>query len=131
MRYFFFLLFTIPVLEAVVIVRLVEAFGLVPALLLVFVTGIVGIGLARSQGFSVALKIREDLAAGRMPAPRMIDGVMILVAGALLITPGLITDLAGLSLLVPGVRNIVRQWMRARVEKWLRDGHPNIVVKRF
>ncbi len=131
MGYFFLLLFSIPVLEAVVIVKLAETFGLGRALILIFVTGIVGIGLARSQGFAVVHKIRQDTAAGRMPAPRMIDGVMILVAGALLVTPGLITDVVGFSLLVPGIRHFIRQAMRARVEKWLRDGNPNIVVKRF
>ena len=131
MAWFFVLLISIPVLEAIVIVKLVHSAGLLNALMLVFITGVVGVGLARSQGFRIVREIQIDLAVGRMPAPRMIDGVMILVAGALLITPGLITDLVGFALLIPGVRQIARHAMHLRVEKWLREGNSKIEFRRF
>ena len=108
MSWFFVILIGIPVLEAVVIVKLVQSAGLMQALMLIFITGVIGVGLARSQGFMIVQEIRRDMDAGLMPAPRMIDGVMILIAGALLITPGLITDFVGVALLVPGLRQLVQ-----------------------
>ena len=132
MSWFFVILIGIPVLEAVVIVKLVQSAGLMQALMLIFITGVIGVGLARSQGFMIVQEIRRDMDAGLMPAPRMIDGVMILIAGALLITPGLITDFVGFALLVPGIRQLVRHWMHLRVEKWIREGKkPHIEIRRF
>jgi UPF0716 protein FxsA len=66
--------------------------------------------------------IRRDLAVGIMPAPRLIDGVMILIAGVLLITPGLLTDSVGFLLLVPFVRAVIRRWLQRRFEQALRNG---------
>ncbi len=127
MNWKFAILICIPVVEAIVIIELVRATSLMNALLIVFLTGLVGIGLARSQGISLMFKIRDELNAGRMPAPYMIDGVMVLLAAAVLITPGLITDVFGFLLLVPPVRRLVRQWMRSRVERWLsRGGHVTV-----
>ena len=60
-----------------------------------------------------------------MPAPRLMDGVMILIAGVLLITPGLITDAAGFLLLIPAVRTIIRAWLKRKLEAKLRDGTAN------
>jgi len=74
----------------------------------------------------VIMEIQRDMAEGRMPAPRMLDGVMILIAGVLMITPGLITDAAGFALLVPAVRYSIRQWMRRKLEQKLSDGSINI-----
>ena len=61
-----------------------------------------------------------------MPAPRVLDGLMILTAGLLLITPGIITDTIGFLLLVPLVRNEIRVWMRRKLERKLRDGSVQI-----
>lgn len=64
------------------------------------VTGTVGATLARYQGLRTLFKIRSDIARGSMPAPHLLDGLMILIAGALLVTPGMITDAVGFALLV-------------------------------
>lgn len=131
MVWIFIGLLCVPVLEAVVIIKLADAVGWFDALMLIFVTGVIGITMARTQGFVVVQQIRLDFAAGRMPAPRLMDGVMILLAGALLVTPGLITDVVGFALLIPAVRHLIRMWMRARLEKWITEGGPNIKVRRF
>jgi UPF0716 protein FxsA len=131
MAWIFVGLLCVPVVEAVVIIKLADSVGWFDALMLIFVTGVIGITMARTQGFVVVQQIRKDVAAGRMPAPRIMDGVMILLAGALLVTPGLITDFVGFTLLIPGVRHLIRMWMRARVEKWITEGRPNIKVRRF
>ena len=75
-----------------------------PTVLLVFATGIVGATLVRQQGIQTVVHIRQELALGNLPRPQMIDGIMILISGAFLITPGLLTDTLGFSLLIPTVR---------------------------
>lgn len=111
-----------PLLELWLLVKLGSHYGVGPTLLLVVVTGILGAWMARTQGLMVLMSIQREMAAGRMPAPQMIDGVMILVAGVMLLTPGLITDAAGFLLLVQPVRVIIRGWMRRQLERKLREG---------
>ena len=111
-----------PLLELWLLVKLGGHYGVGPTLLLVVVTGIAGAWMARTQGVMILLSIQRELAEGRMPAPQMIDGVMILVAGVLLLTPGLITDAAGFLLLVPPVRALIRGWLRRKLERKLREG---------
>ena len=120
----------IPILELAVLLKLHEAAGLGNTLAIVIITGFVGAFLARAQGIMVLAQIRRDLAEGRMPAPRLMDGVMILIAGVLLITPGLITDTAGFLLLTPVVRSTIRAWLRRKFEEKFRDGTANITFWR-
>ena len=75
---------------------------------LVVGTGIVGAHLARRQGLAAWKNFHSELNRGALPADTMLDGVLILLAGAVLITPGLITDAVGLALLVPPIRRFVR-----------------------
>ena len=115
-----------PIIELAVLLKLNEYAGLVNTIAIVIITGFVGAFLARAQGIMVLAQIRRDLAEGRMPAPRLMDGVMILIAGVLLITPGLITDTAGFILLIPAVRATVRAWLGRKLEEKLKGGTANI-----
>lgn len=111
-----------PLLELWLLLQVGDRYGWRVTLLLVVVTGITGAWLARIQGMQTLRAIQRDLASGQMPAPRLIDGVMILMAGVLLLTPGLITDAAGFLLLTPPVRVIIRAWLRRIAERKLREG---------
>ncbi len=116
----------LPIMELWVLFRVNDHLGLSATLLIVVMTGFIGAWLARAQGLMVMLQIQRDLAEGRMPAPRLIDGTMILIAGAFLVTPGLITDTAGFLLLVPSVRSYIRNWLRDKMEQKLKDGTMNV-----
>jgi UPF0716 protein FxsA len=114
------LLFTlVPIAELAILIWLVRRTDLLTAVVLIFATGAVGALLAKWQGFRAWRAIRADLNAGRLPAASVLDGVMILVAGALLLTPGLLTDVFGFLLLVPRVRSVFRlallEFLRRRV----------------
>lgn len=111
-----------PLLELWLLIRLGRYYGIGATLGLVILTGIVGAWMARAQGMMVLQAIQRDMAEGRMPAPRLIDGMMILVAGVLLLTPGLITDGVGFLLLVPPVRAMIRVWLRRKLEQKLSKG---------
>jgi UPF0716 protein FxsA len=120
-----------PILELWLLVKLGGHYGIIPTLLLVVATGIAGAWMARTQGVMVLLSIQREMAQGRMPAPQMIDGVMILVAGVLLLTPGLITDAAGFLLLVPPVRVMIRGWLRRKLERKLHEGNLTFSFRRW
>ncbi len=120
--YLLMLFIALPLLELWVLLRVASRIGFGSTLLLVLFTGIAGAWLAKAQGYWVLGAIQRDMAAGQMPAPRLMDGVMILLAGALLITPGLLTDVVGFLLLVPAMRQIVRNALRIKLEKKLREG---------
>ena len=108
-------------------------------------TGFVGAALARWQGLATLRKVQTDMAGGRVPGEALVDGLLILVAGAVLLTPGLLTDAAGFLLLIPPTRALVRRALvdtfKSRVQmggpttfdaRWSpgddRDGPPTIDV---
>jgi len=120
-----------PILELALLFKVHASMGLRNTLAIVILTGVIGALLAKAQGILVMARIRRDLAEGRMPAPQLIDGMMILIAGVLLITPGLITDTAGFLLLVPAIRSAIRAWLRRKLEKKLRDGSVETTLWRW
>ena len=119
-----FIFIGIPLAEMMILIKLGEVMGFWPTLGLVIVTGFIGALAARLQGFYAYTSIQNELRAGRMPAEQMIDALLIFVAGILLITPGLLTDLTGFSLLVPFIRFHFKQWLRKKFDKWMRGQGP-------
>lgn len=109
------LLFTVvPLLELYLLVKIGTVVGVWPTIALVLLTGVLGAALARQQGISVLRRLNEDLGSGRIPTDALIDGALILVAGAVLLTPGLLTDALGFFLLIPAGRAAVRKMASAR-----------------
>jgi len=109
------LLFTlIPLAELALLLWIAQHTGWVFTLWLVIITGLLGAWLARQEGLRCWLEVQRQLARGELPAEPLLDGLMILVAGAMLITPGVMTDLAGFALLVPPIRKLVRRYLAAR-----------------
>ena len=116
-----FLLFTLmPLLELWLLFQLSGRFGFWTTIAVVLATGMVGAALARWQGWQAMQRIRSEMSHGILPAQAMGDGVMILVAGVLLITPGVITDALGLALLVPPFRAAVRKLLQLWLAKNVR-----------
>ena len=122
------LLFTlVPLIELFLLVKLGTVIGIGATVLIVISTGVLGAWLARRQGLGVLRRLSEDLNEGRLPGDTLIDGLLILVAGVLLLTPGLITDTIGFLLLVPQGRTVVRRIVAARFEKRTIDGDPDVI----
>ena len=80
---------------------------------LILLTGVLGAALTKQQGIQTLRRAQHAMGEGRMPAEELMDGAMILVAGALLLTPGVLTDAFGFSLLFPPCRVIYRKWLKA------------------
>lgn len=102
-----FLLLAIPIAEIAVFIAVGGAIGIGWTLLLILVTAVLGTVLLRVQGFELLSRIRAETAAGRLPGRELMHGVMLLVAGVLLLTPGFVTDTIGFSLFVPFVRDAI------------------------
>ena len=108
-----FLAFTaLPLIELALLLQVHGAIGLEATLALVLLTGTTGAALARWQGLKTFARVRESMAQGRLPGQALFDGALILFAGALLVTPGVLTDAVGFALLVPAVRRLVGRGLR-------------------
>lgn len=119
LTYLILLFVTVPLVELGLLVWLGGQVGLGATVALVIVTGILGASLARWQGLATLSRFQGRLAAGELPHEDLIDGILILIAGAVLLTPGLLTDVAGFLLLVPMVRARLRRALLARLGRRL------------
>lgn len=118
----------VPIIELMLLVRIGELVGLLPTLALVLATGATGAYLARAEGLRVFFRFQKELAQGRVPAQAAQDGIAVLIGGAFLITPGILTDLAGLGLLFPPTRHWVQRRVRKSLERRIREGTVQFTV---
>ena len=105
----------VPLLELYVILKVGDAIGVLWTVALLLGDSVVGTMLFRSQGRTVWRRFNETMAAGRIPHRELIDGVLIIFGGAFLITPGFLTDILGLVLLLPPTRSVVRRLVARRL----------------
>jgi UPF0716 protein FxsA len=98
----------LPVAEIYVIIKVGEAIGVLPTIALLILDGFLGAALLRHQGRAAWRRFNEALAAGKVPAREVFDGAMVILGGAFLISPGFITDVIGLFLLIPPSRALLR-----------------------
>lgn len=124
------LLFTlVPLIELFLLVEIGRRIGVVATVALVIVTGMLGAGLARVQGLRTLARVREEWLEGRMPTTALLDGLLILIAGAVLLTPGLLTDLFGFFLLTPWGRRLVGRAVAERFRRRFESrGGPRVIV---
>lgn len=114
----------LSLLELALLVKLGSMIGFWPMLAVIFGVGALGLFLAQRQGLRTLRAIQSDLAVGRIPAPRLLDQAMIMAGGVLLILPGLISDLAGLALVLPPTRALVKKVLARRLGRRIRRGYP-------
>ncbi len=100
-----------PIVEIAVFIEIGGLIGLWPTLAIVVITAVAGTALLRAQGLATLARARQSLARGEFPVRQVFDGACLLVAGALLLTPGFVTDGVGLALFMPPVRELLRRWV--------------------
>jgi UPF0716 protein FxsA len=105
----------VPLAELYVILKVGDAIGAVWTILLLAADSVLGSLLLRAQGRSVWRRFNDALSAGRMPHREVLDGVLVIFGGAFLITPGFLTDIVGLLLLIPPTRALVRRLLAQRL----------------
>ncbi|MDR9450575.1 MAG: FxsA family protein [Acidimicrobiia bacterium] len=98
----------VSVIELLVLAAVEDRIGLGPTLAIILFTGILGASLVRSQGFGVLVRVRQQMSQGVFPGRELAHGALVLIGGALLLTPGFLTDALGFALMVPALREMVR-----------------------
>ncbi len=107
MRALFLLFVIMPIVEMWLLITVGQQIGTLPTIGLVLLTAFIGISLLRYQGAMTLLKARMKMSSGEMPAREMADGLFFAVGGALLLTPGFVTDAIGFACLTPGIRTVI------------------------
>ena len=118
----------IPFVEIYLLMKVGYCVGALNTLAIVIVTGLLGAWLARMEGIRTAMRVRESLRRGELPAEEMLDAVLIFMAGVVLLTPGFVTDVAGVTILVPKTRYIFKRWLRKKFDEWVANNKANIVT---
>lgn len=115
-RILFSLFIIVPIIEITVLMQVGDLIGAWPTVAIVIISAWLGAKFVRQQGLATLQSVQTKMAQGDMPSSEIVTGLMLLVAGVLLVTPGFVTDVFGLSLLVPNVRkalaNIVQKHMK-------------------
>lgn len=115
MRYLFLIFVIIPVLEMWLLITVGNYLGALPTIGLVLLTAFIGVNLLRAQGFETLWRGRRKFEEGQLPAQEIAEGIILAVSGALLLTPGFVTDLVGFSGLIPPIRRIIAQFVLSRM----------------
>jgi len=122
-----FLLFTlVPAIELYLIIKVGSVIGALNTIFIIIFTGILGAYYARQQGFKVVSNIQWKMQQGSVPGDDLVNGAMLLVGGAFLITPGFITDFAGFSLIFPPTREAIKVGVKRYLEKKVRQGEVKV-----
>lgn len=100
----FLLFLIIPFIEITLLIKLGGVIGVVPTVAIMVLTAIIGARLVRQAGLTTWMEAQRRMAAGEVPGQQLAEGVLLLIAGVMLLTPGLLTDLAGIIILIPAVR---------------------------
>jgi UPF0716 protein FxsA len=117
------LFIALPLAELYVILKVCDAIGAVWTILLLAADSVLGSLLLRAQGRSVWRRFNNALAEGKMPHREVMDGVLVIFGGAFLITPGFITDIVGLFLLLPPTRSVARAFVVRRLGRRVQVGY--------
>ena len=105
-----FLFIGVPIAEITLLIRVGTAIGVFNTIAFVIFTAVLGAYLVRKQGLETVNKLQQETNAGRVPAMQIAEGVALLFAGAVLMTPGFITDALGFAILIPPVRQALIAW---------------------
>ncbi len=124
-----FLAFTlIPIIDLYLLIEVGTIIGALNTVILVIATGFAGAWLARLQGMQTMIRVRSSLQQGIMPTEELMDALLIFMAGIVLLTPGFITDAAGLLLLIPETRSHFKRFLRYKFDRWIQN--QNIHIQR-
>jgi UPF0716 protein FxsA len=122
-----FLLFTVvPLVELYLLIAIGRMLGAGPTIALVLLTGALGAWFARLEGARVIRRWQEAMVRQQLPKDGVIDGFLIFVGGVMLITPGILTDIAGLSMVIPPSRRVIAAAVRRWFERQIATGHVQV-----
>lgn len=119
----------IPVLEIYVIIKVGSYIGAGWTVFLVVATAFIGAYLAKMQGAHTMMKMRSNMQQGIPPTNDILDAFLIFAAGLVFLTPGFLTDILGVLVLLPVTRQPIKFWLLKKIDQWMRQG--NVHIRRF
>lgn len=114
MRLALLVFITVPILEMIILIEVGGVIGALPTVGLVVLTATLGIWLLRLEGLATLARVQEKMSRGEIPETELLEGIMLLVGGALLLTPGFVTDAIGFACILPGLRRPIARWILNR-----------------
>jgi UPF0716 protein FxsA len=117
MFYLFLIFVLVPVIELTLLIKVGSIIGILNTITIILLTAMIGAYMVKLEGLGVLSRIQQNMQEGVFPAEELIDGAMILVAGALLLTPGFFTDVIGFLMVFPVSRNFIKRLARRYIEK--------------
>jgi UPF0716 protein FxsA len=114
MRLALLVFITVPILEMIILIEVGSIIGALPTVGLVVLTATLGIWLLRLEGLATLARVQEKISRGEIPETELLEGIMLLVGGALLLTPGFVTDAIGFACILPGLRRPLARWILNR-----------------
>lgn len=111
MRIALIIFIAVPLIEMIILIQVGGLIGAIPTVALVVLTATLGIWLLKLEGLATLARVQEKLDQGQIPETELLEGIMLLVGGALLLTPGFITDAMGFICLLPGLRRPLARWI--------------------
>jgi len=127
MRITILLFILIPAAEITVLMLSGKTIGIWPTFMMIVLTGLIGSYLAKKQGLNILKKVREQLQMGIIPGEEIVDGLCILIGGIMLLSPGFITDVFGLILLIPLTRSLLKPVLIKVLQKWIQKNSITII----
>ncbi|NOY39940.1 MAG: FxsA family protein [Nitrospirae bacterium] len=113
----------VPVVELSLLIKVGSIIGTLNTIIIVLLTAAIGAYMVKLEGLGVMYRIQKNLLEGIFPAEELIDGMMILIAGVLLLTPGFITDIIGFLMVFPGSRNVIKRLARRYFDRRITSVH--------
>ncbi|MBU5438435.1 FxsA family protein [Tissierella sp. MSJ-40] len=123
------LLIITPILDLYILIKASQAMGFWTTVALIILTAIAGYYLAKSEGKLVISKINRELSQGNMPGDDLLTGLCILIGGFFLLLPGIVTDIIGITMILPGTREMFKQYAKRKLEDRIRKGYTNIIIR--
>lgn len=118
-----------PILDLYILVKASQSMGFGPTVLLIIATGIAGYYLAKSEGRLILKKINREMGQGNVPGDEILTGFCILVGGFLLLIPGIVTDIIGITMVLPGSREFYKGYIKRWLQRLINRGYTNIRIR--
>lgn len=118
-----------PILDLYILVKASQSMGFGPTVLLIIATGIAGYYLAKSEGRLILKKINREMGQGNVPGDEILTGFCILVGGFLLLIPGIVTDIIGITMVLPGTREFYKGYIKRWLQRLINRGYTNIRIR--
>lgn len=123
------LLILTPILDLYILVKASQSMGFGATIMLIILTGFAGYYLARSEGKLIIRNINREMSQGNVPGDELLSGLSILIGGFLLLLPGIVTDVIGITMVLPGTREFYKQYIKRKIEKMINKGYTNIMIR--